>query len=103
MRKGIGMGKAFLAVVSFALLAGASASGFAQADDKAAVDEACKRFAKSFANPSPGARATAVLELSKTPAEKALNRILPLVVQDVSEVRIAAAKGLAEYGDWKKI
>ena len=73
------------------------------ADDKAAVDEACKRFAKSFANPSPGARATAVLELSKTLHDKTLNRILPLVVSDVSEVRIAAAKSLAEFADWKKV
>ncbi len=73
------------------------------ADDKAAVDEACKRFAKAFANPNASARATAVLELSKTPHDKTLNRILPLVNSDVSDVRVAAAKGLAEFADWKKV
>src|SRR5205814_1067836 len=78
-------------------------SVFAQADDKAALDEALKRFSKGFANPSPGARATAVLELSKTLHDKTLNRILPLIVSDVPEVRIAAAKALAEFADWKKI
>jgi HEAT repeat protein len=73
------------------------------ADDKAAVDEAVKKFGKAFANPNASARATAVLELSKTPADKTLNRILPLISQDVSDVRAAAAKALAEYADWKKV
>lgn len=72
-------------------------------DDKAAIDEACKRFGKAFANPNASARATAVLELSKTPHDKTLNRILPLVSSDVSEVRVAAAKALSEYADWKKV
>jgi HEAT repeat protein len=73
------------------------------ADDKAKVDEAIKAFGKAFANPNASARATAVLELSKTPADKTLNRILPLVTSDVSDVRAAAAKGLVEFADWKKI
>jgi hypothetical protein len=103
MLKGTGMGKASLAFVAFVLAAGGSSTGFSQADDKAAVDEAIKHFAKGFSNPSPGARATAVLELSKTLHDKTLNRILPLIVSDVSEVRIAAAKALAEFADWKKI
>jgi HEAT repeat protein len=95
------MGKAILALVVAAALGSSVAA--AQDADKAAVDEAIKRFSKGFANPSPGARATAVLELSKTLSDKTLNRILPLVVSDVSDVRIAAAKALAEFGDWKKI
>ena len=73
------------------------------ADDKAAVDAAIKSFKKSFSNPSPSARATAVLELSKTPHDKTLNQILPLIASDVTEVRVAAAKGLGEFADWKKI
>jgi HEAT repeat protein len=98
------MGKGLLALAAFVVTAGAATSVYAQAaDDKAAVDEAIKRFSKGFANPSPGARATAVLELSKTLHDKTLNRILPLIVSDVSEVRAAAAKALAEFVDWKKI
>src|SRR5579863_4661997 len=97
------MGKGFLAMAVFVGALGLSNSLYAQATDKAAVDEAIKQFSKSFANPSPGARATAVLELSKTLHDKTLNRILPLVVSDVSEVRVAAAKALAEFIDWKKV
>jgi HEAT repeat protein len=72
-------------------------------DDKAAIDEAIKRFNKAFANPTPSARATAVLELSKTPHDRTLKSILPLLNSDVSDVRAAAAKGLVEFGDWKKV
>jgi HEAT repeat protein len=99
--KGTRMGKALLALVAAAAFGSSVAA--AQDADKAAVDEAIKRFSKGFANPSPGARATAVLELSKTLHDKTLNRILPLVGSDVTEVRVAAAKALAEFGDWKKI
>ena len=74
-----------------------------QADEKAAAEEAVKRFNKSFANPSPSARASAVLELGQTRHEKTLNRILPLLTGDVADVRQAAARALADFGDWKKI
>ena len=74
-----------------------------QADEKAAAEEAVKRFSKSFANPSPSARASAVLELGQTRADKTLNRILPLLTSDVAQVREAAARALADFGDWKKI
>lgn len=73
------------------------------ADDKAAVDAAIKNFKKSFANPNASARATAVLELSKTPHDKTLNHILPLIASDVADVRVAAVKALVEFADWKKI
>lgn len=89
------MGKALLA---FVLLAQAAAQ-----DDKAAIDEAIKRFNKAFANPNSSARATAVLELSKTPHDRTLKSILPLLTSDVSDVRAAAAKGLVEFADWKKV
>ena len=87
------MGKALLAIV---LLLQA-------ADDKAAIDEAMKRFNKAIANPNPGARATAILELSRTPHDRTLKPILGYLNMDVSEVRAAAAKGLGEFGDWKKL
>jgi HEAT repeat protein len=97
------MGKALLALMLAAPMALCSPAAFGQDTDKAALDEALKRFSKNFSNPSPGARATAVLELSKTLHDRTLNRILPLVVSDVTDVRVAAAKALAEFGDWKKI
>lgn len=75
----------------------------AAADDKAAVDEAVKRFNKAFANPNAAARATAVLELSKTPHDRTLKAILPLLHADVTDVRVAAAKSMVEFADWKKI
>jgi len=87
------MGKAILALV---LLLQA-------ADDKAAVDAAVKSFSKAVANPNPSARATAILELSKTPADRTLKAILPYLNQDVTDVRIAAAKAMTEFGDWKKL
>lgn len=89
------MGKALLAAI---LLLQAAAQ-----DDKAAVDEALKRFNKALANPSPAARATAILELSKTPHDRTLKAILPYLNQDASDVRAAAAKAMCEFADWKKI
>lgn len=87
------MGKALLALV---LLLQA-------ADDKAAVDEAIKKFAKAFANPNPNARAAAVTELSGVQHDNTLKRILPLLTSDVTEVREAAAKALTKFTDWKKL
>jgi HEAT repeat protein len=73
------------------------------ADDQAAADEAVRRFKKAMGNPAASARAAAVLELSKTPHDRTLNRILPLLAGEVSEVRAAAAAAIAEFGDWRKI
>ena len=87
------MGKAILALV---LLLQA-------ADDKAAVDEAIKRFNKAYANPNASARATAVTELGGTKHDRTLKMIIPLVSADVSDVRAAAASALAGFGDWKKL
>lgn len=87
------MGKALLALVLL----------FQAADDKAAVDAAIKNFNKSVANPSPDARASAILELSKTLHDRTLKAIMPYLNQDVSKVRQSAAKALADFGDWKKI
>ena len=88
------MGKAILALV---LLLQAAA------DDKAAIDEALKRFNKAIANPNASARATAILELSKTPHDRTLKPLLNYLNMAVSEVRAAAAKAMGEFGDWKKL
>ena len=68
-----------------------------------AVDAAIKAFNKAVANPSPDARATALIELSKTPHDRTLKAIMPFLNQDVTKVRQGAAKALAEFADWKKI
>lgn len=71
-------------------------------DDKEA-DEAVKRFRQSFANPSPTARATALLELGRVPHEKTLKTIIPFLSGDVPEVRAAAAKAMGSFADYKKL
>jgi HEAT repeat protein len=86
------MGKALLAIV---LLLQA-------ADDKAAVDEAIKRFNKAVANPSPAARGAALRELAAKPHDRTLNIIVNYLNADVTEVRVSAADSLGEFGDWKK-
>jgi len=88
------MGKALLALV---LLLQAAA------DDKAAVDEAIKRFNKAYQNPNAAARATAVTELAGTKHDRTLKMILGLLNSDGMEVRESAAKALAGFGDWKKL
>jgi len=87
------MGKALLAI--FLLLQAA--------DDKAAVDEAIKQFNKAVANPSPAARGAAVRSLAGKPHDRTLKVILNYLGADVTEVRVAAADSLGEFGDWKKI
>ena len=87
------MGKAVLALV---LLLQA-------ADEKAAVDEAIKRFNKAYANPNAAARATAVTELGATKHDRTLKMIIPLMSGDATDVRAAAASALAGFGDWKRV
>ena len=71
------------------------------ADDKEA-SEAIERFNAAYKNPSPEARATAVAELGKTPHEKTMKKIIPFLTADDKKVRMAAAKALAGYADYKK-
>ncbi|HXX94971.1 MAG TPA: HEAT repeat domain-containing protein [Planctomycetota bacterium] len=73
----------------------------AQQDD-AAVKEALDRFKQGMKATSPAAQASAITELSRTPAEKTLNAIIPLVMDGPKETRIAAAKGLGNFTDYKK-
>jgi HEAT repeat protein len=87
------MGKALLAIV---LLLQA-------ADDKAAVDEAIKRFNKAVANPNAAARGAAITDLSGTPHDRTLKMILNFLNADVTDVRVSAAKSMVAFGDWKKI
>jgi HEAT repeat protein len=71
------------------------------ADEKAA-EEALDRFKAAYKNPSAAARATAVTELAKAPHEKTLKQIAPLITGEEVMVRIAAAKGLGSFVDYKK-
>jgi hypothetical protein len=72
-----------------------------QVDEKAAA-EAVSQFRKNVANPNAAARAAAIHELARVPHERTFRTILPFLSADVKDVRKAAAKALAEYGDWKK-
>jgi len=72
------------------------------ADDKEALD-AIDRFKQAYRAPAAPARATAVSELARTPHEKTLKTLAPFLTSDVSTVRIAAAKGMAAFGDFRKM
>ena len=71
--------------------------------DEAAADEAIKRFKTGIRNPQPAARSAAVSELAREPHEKTAKHLIPLLMSDVPEVRESAAKGLAGFGDYKKM
>ncbi len=71
------------------------------ADDKE-VDAAIERFKASYRNESATARSLAVAELCKTPHERTLARVAPMLTGEVKDVRIAAAKGLGGFVDYKK-
>jgi len=75
--------------------------GLLTQDDNAAK-EALERFNASMKTAStPAARASAVSELARTPHEKTLPKVAPFVVSDATEVRVAAAKGLGNFKDYK--
>jgi HEAT repeat protein len=71
--------------------------------DDAAADEAIKRFKTAMRNPNPTARGVAVSELAREKHEKTAKVLIPLLMGDVDEVRIAAATGLGGYTDYKKL
>lgn len=71
--------------------------------DEASADEAIKRFKAGMRNPQPVGRAAAVSELGREPHEKTAKHLIPLLMSDVPEVREAAAKALAGFGDYKKM
>jgi HEAT repeat protein len=70
--------------------------------DDGAAEDAIERFRIDFRSPSAAARATAVAELSRTPHVKTLPFLSALLVAGSPEVRTAAAKGIAAYGDYRK-
>lgn len=72
------------------------------ADDKAA-DEALERFRTSYASPSAASRAAAVSDLCRVPHEKTFARVVPFLTGDAKEVRDAAARGLGNFTDYKKV
>jgi len=71
-------------------------------DDKEA-EEALQKFKKAMANPSPAARAAAATDLARTPFEKAALALGNVLGSDADTVRIAAAEGLGNFKDYKKI
>jgi len=78
--------------------------GLAAQVDDAAVKAALDQFKHSFGRAtSSAARANAVLELSRTPHQRTFNQIAPLLGMDDKDVKVAAAKGLGNYTDYKKL
>jgi HEAT repeat protein len=72
-------------------------------DDKAA-EEAIARFKATFnKSPTPDGRALAVSELARTPHEKTMKILIPFLTSDFPKVREAAAKGLGDFVDYKKV
>jgi hypothetical protein len=67
------------------------------------VEGALLRFRKGYASPNVSARVAAVADLARTPHEKSLGKLVPLLTADVKEVRIAASKGLSAFTDQKKL
>jgi len=72
------------------------------ADDKAA-EEALDRFKSAYASPSAPNRSIAVSDLCRTPHEKTLARVAPLLTGEAKEVREAAARGLGNFTDYRKV
>ena len=83
---------------SFLLLA-----SFLFQDDKAA-EEAIERFKATFnKTPTPEGRAAAVSDLARTPHERTMKVLIPFLTGDFPKVREAAAKGLGDFADYKKV
>ena len=89
-----------LATLGF-LLAGLLAAR--AADDNKEAEEAMQRFKKGMANPSAPARAAAAADLARTPSEKAAVALGGLLGSEADAVKIAAAEGLGNFKDYKKV
>jgi HEAT repeat protein len=89
-----------LATLGF-LLAGLLAAR--AADDNKDAEEAMQRFKKGMANPSAPARAAAAADLARTPFEKAAVALGGLLGSEADPVKIAAAEGLGNFKDYKKV
>jgi HEAT repeat protein len=66
------------------------------------LESVLRLFNRGYSSADPKARASAVAELSKTPHEKTLARLAPLLAGESREIRIAAARGLGNYQEFKK-
>lgn len=73
------------------------------AQDDAAVKEALERFKTGMKAQSAAGQAAAIAELAKTPHEKTFPKIAPFVMDGPKECKIAAAKGLGNFTDYKKL
>jgi HEAT repeat protein len=71
--------------------------------DDAAVKEALDHFKVGMRATSAVAQASAITELARTPHEKTFKPIAGLVMDGPKETRIAAAKGLGNFTDYKKL
>jgi hypothetical protein len=66
------------------------------------LESALRLFNRGYSSADPKARASAVAELSRTPHEKTLARLAPLLAGESREIRIAAARGLGNFQEFKK-
>ena len=89
------------AMVILGLLAALLPSAWA-GDDKEA-EEALKKFSKAMANPSPASRAAACADLARTPFDKGALALGNLLGTETDSVRIAAAEGLGNFKEHKKV
>ena len=89
------------AVALILALALSPVEGLLLADEKEAA-EALSKFNAAFKAKEVDARVAAVAELAKTQHEKVYTKLGSLLLTDVREVRIAAAKGLSGAEDHKK-
>jgi hypothetical protein len=78
-----------------------TSAAFGMQDDKAAED-ALDAFKTAYKTNSEADRVAAVNELAKVHHAKTLARLSPLLSSDGTTVRIAAAKGIAEFVELKK-
>jgi len=73
------------------------------AQDDAAVKDALERFKVGMKAQTASGQAAAISELAKTPHEKTFAKIQGFLFEGPKECRIAAAKGLGNYTDYKKL
>ena len=71
-------------------------------DDDAAATAALDKFKADYKSKEASVRAAAVLELARTSHEKVTAKLAQLLMTDEKEVRIAAAKGMADQTENRK-
>jgi hypothetical protein len=71
--------------------------------DDQAVKDALERFKQGMKATSAAGQAAAIGELAKTPHEKTFHKIAPFLMEGGKELRIAAAEGLGNFTDYKKL